>query len=155
MGPKRWLTMIFENWVHIWKVKNYWPRFLILKYILLILPKSGIPTWECLFTNWENWEGKRWRNHLSATAIAVLCNGFKNWRPLMKPKKRSKRSLLGLSYNTCQGKRLDTMYVMSARYRKKENELIFLQYFTENKRTISVCKRFTQPCVTLILSTTY
>ena len=79
-------------------------------HILLMLPKSGIPTWECLFTNWENWEGKRWRNHLSATApIAVLCNGFKNWRPLMKPKKRSKRSLLGLSYNTCQGKRLDTM----------------------------------------------
>ena len=24
------------------------------------------------------------------SAIAVLCNGFKNWRPLMKPKKRSK-----------------------------------------------------------------
>ena len=42
---------------------------------------------------------------------------------------------------------------MSARYRKKENEIIFLQYFTENKMTISVCKRFTQPCLTLILST--
>ena len=44
-------------------------------------------------------------------------------------------------------------YVMSARYRKKENEIIFLQYFTENKMTISVCKKFTQPCLTLILST--
>ena len=114
-----WMTNINHTWVStcMKSQKKTCIGMLLITYqdfnsevpyahILLMLPKSRIPTWECLFTNWENWEGKRWRNHLSATAapVAVLCNGFKNWRPLMKPKKRSKRSLLGLSYNTCQGK---------------------------------------------------
>ena len=56
-----------------------------------MLPKSRILESAYLLTEKiERGKGDETICQPLLSAIAVLCNGFKNWRPLMKPKKRSK-----------------------------------------------------------------